>query len=157
LAAYQHLRTAAWAANAWEGSERAGALEVLKAAARPKDGRWYGGSVLVDALMDDADLEAAWQAAVDGYADPRQWPALAVRIRDEKPAGALTVCLRRIEPLREQTGDSTYERMAQLLHSARACHRALGTEAESATYLASLRADQKRQRKLLATLDPHGL
>ncbi|TDU74861.1 hypothetical protein [Streptomyces sp. KS 21] len=157
LAAYQHLRTAARAANAWEGAERAGALEVLKAAAQPKDGRWWGGSVLVDALMDDADLEAAWQAAADGYADQHQWLALADRIRDKKPADALTVYLRWIEPLRKQTGDSTYERMAELLLSARACHRTLGTEAEFATYLASLRADQKRKRKLMATLDLHGL
>ncbi|MET9686867.1 hypothetical protein ABZY81_00070 [Streptomyces sp. NPDC006514] len=157
LAAYQRLRTAARAVDAWEGSERAGALEVLKAAAQPKDGRWYDGSVLVDALMDDADLEAAWQAAAEGYADQRQWLALADRIRDKKPADALTVYLRWIEPLRKRTGDRTYERMAELLLGARACHRILGTEAEFATYLTSLRADQKRKRKLMATLDLHGL
>ncbi|WP_406187440.1 SWIM zinc finger domain-containing protein [Streptomyces sp. NBC_01006] len=157
LAAYQHLRTAARAANAWEGSERAGALEVLKAADQPDNRRWYGGSVLVDALVDDADLDAAWQAAADGFADERQWLALADRIRDKKPADALTVYLRWIEPLRKQTGDRTYEHMAELLLGARACHRTLGTESEFATYLAALRADQKRKRKLMATLDLHGL
>ncbi|MEU9305618.1 SWIM zinc finger family protein [Streptomyces sp. NPDC048269] len=157
LASYRHLRTAARAAGAWECSERAGALEVLKAADRPEKGSWFGGSVLVDALMDDADLEAARQAAADGYADQRQWLALADRIRDRQPADALTVYLRWIEPLRKQTGDSTYERMAELLLNARACHRLLGTEAEFATYLAALRADQKRKRKLMATLDQHGL
>ncbi|WP_371675563.1 SWIM zinc finger domain-containing protein [Streptomyces sp. NBC_01276] len=157
LAAYQHLRTAARAADAWERIERDGALEVLKAAAQPDNGRWYGGSALVDALMDDADLEAAWQAASDGYADQRQWLALADRIRDQRPADALTVYLRWIEPLRKQTGDSVYERMAELLLSARACHHTLGTEAEFATYLTALRVDQKRKRKLMATLDQHGL
>ncbi|WP_327360132.1 SWIM zinc finger family protein [Streptomyces sp. NBC_01296] len=157
LVAYRHLRTAARTAGSWEGTERAGALEVLKASDRPVKGRWYGGSVLVDALMDDADLEAAWQAAADGYADQQQWLALADRIRDKQPADALTVYLRWIEPLRKATGDRTYERMAQLLLSARACHRTLGTESEFATYLAALRADQKRKRKLMATLDQHGL
>ncbi|WP_239516310.1 MULTISPECIES: SWIM zinc finger family protein [unclassified Streptomyces] len=157
LAAYRQLRTAARAAGTWEGSERAGALEVLKAADQLNKGRWYGGSVLLDALMDDADLEAAWQTAADGYADQRQWLALADRIRDRRPADALTVYLRWIEPLRKQTGDSTYERVAELLLSARACHRTLGTEAEFATYLAALRADQKRKRKLMTTLDQHGL
>ncbi|MEU3776091.1 SWIM zinc finger family protein [Streptomyces sp. NPDC032472] len=157
LATYQHLRTAACAAGTWEGIERDGALEVLKAAAQPANGRWYGGSALIDALMDDADIDAAWQAAADGYADQRQWLALADRIRDRRPADALTVYLRWIEPLRKQTGDSTYERMAELLLNARACHRALGTEAEFATYLTALRADQKRKRKLMARLDQHGL
>ncbi|MCY0941430.1 SWIM zinc finger family protein [Streptomyces antarcticus] len=157
LAAYRQLRTTARVADAWEDTERAGALEVLEAAARPQKGRWYGGSVLVDALMDDADLDAAWQAAADGYADQRQWLALADRIRDRRPADALTIYLRWIEPLRERTGDSTYERMAELLLSARACHRTLGTESEFAAYLAALRTDQKRKRKLMATLDRHGL
>lgn len=157
LAAYQHLRTAARAADAWEGTERDGALKTLKAAAQPKKGPWYGSSALVDALIDDGDLEAAWQAAADGYADQRQWLALADRIRDKRPADALTVYLRWIEPLRKQTGDSAYERMAELLLSARACHRTLGTEDEFATYLSALRADQKRKRKLMSTLDRHGL
>ncbi|MFG2231319.1 SWIM zinc finger domain-containing protein [Streptomyces sp. NPDC048723] len=157
LAAYQYLRTAARAAGAWDGSERAGALEVLKAAAQPQKDQWYDGSALVDALMDDADLDAAWQAAADGYADQQQWLSLADRIRDGQPADALTVYLRWIDPLRKQTGDSTYERMAELLLSARSCHRTLGTEAEFAAYLAALRTDQKRKRKLMATLDQHGL
>ncbi|WP_442480710.1 SWIM zinc finger family protein [Streptomyces kutzneri] len=157
LAAYRHLRTAAREAGTWVDTERADALEVLKAADQSQKGRWYGGSAVVDALMDDADLEAAWQAAADGYADQRQWLALADRIRGRQPADALTVYLRWIEPLRRQTGDSTYERMAELLHSARSCHRTLGTEAEFTTYLAALRADQKRKRKLMATLDRHGL
>ncbi|WP_051833210.1 SWIM zinc finger family protein [Streptomyces katrae] len=157
LAAYQHLRTAARAAGTWEGTERAAALEVLKASDQPMKGRWYGGAVLVDALMDDADLEAAWQAAADGFADQHQWLLLADRIRDGQPAEALTVYLRWIEPLRKETGDRAYERITQLLLSARACHRILGTESAFAAYLAALRADQKRKRKLMAMLDQHGL
>ncbi|MGW4684005.1 SWIM zinc finger family protein [Streptomyces sp. NPDC004244] len=157
LATYQHVRTAATAAGTWEGAERADALETLKAAARPGEGRWCGGSALVDALWDDGDLDAAWQAAADGYADQQQWLALADAVRDQRPADALSVYLRGIEPLRRRTGDGTYARMAELLLGVRACHRALGTEAEFAPYLAALRADQKRKRKLMAVLDQHGL
>ncbi|MBT2457595.1 hypothetical protein J7E98_23295 [Streptomyces sp. ISL-86] len=158
LAAYQDLRTEARTADAWDGAERTGALEVLRAAAAPpKEGRWYGGSGLVDALMDEGDLDAAWQAAAEGYADQQQWLALADRIRERRPADALAVYLRWIEPLRKQTGDATYERMTELLLSARACHRTLGTEGEFATYLATLRADQRRKRKLMAMLDQHDL
>ncbi|MFD0265438.1 SWIM zinc finger domain-containing protein [Streptomyces sp. NPDC127106] len=157
LAAYRDLRTAARAAGTWDGTGRADALAVLRAVAQPPKGRRYDGSVLVDALLDDDDLQAAWQAATDGHADQRQWLALADRIRDRQPADALTVYLRSIEPLRKQTGDGTYERLTELLLSARACHRALGSETEFATYLAALRADQKRKRKLMAVLDQHGL
>ncbi|MET9692167.1 hypothetical protein ABZY81_27405 [Streptomyces sp. NPDC006514] len=157
LAAYRHLRTAARAAGTGEGAERADALQVLRVVAQTKNGRGCNGSVLVDALMDDNDLRAAWQVATDGYADQRHWLALADRIRDPQPAHALTVYLRWIEPLRKQTGDTTYERLAELLLSARACHRALGSEAEFATYLAALLTEQKRKRKLMAILDQHGL
>ncbi|MET9608063.1 SWIM zinc finger family protein [Streptomyces sp. NPDC006512] len=157
LATYSHLRTAARTAGAWEDAERTDALTVLKAVAQPKTGHGYSGSVLVDALIDDVDLDAAWQAAEDGYADQRQWLALADRIRDQRPADALTVYLRWIDPLRTRTGDTAYERMAKLLLSVRACHHSLGTEAEFADYLATLRADQKRKRKLMAILDLYGL
>ncbi|MFF4387256.1 hypothetical protein ACFY0G_10825 [Streptomyces sp. NPDC001552] len=44
-----------------------------------------------------------------------------------RSADALTVSLRSIEPLRELTGDPAYERLAELLLSARACHRTRGT------------------------------
>ncbi|MFD7256199.1 SWIM zinc finger domain-containing protein [Streptomyces sp. NPDC059874] len=155
-AAYRHLRTTARAAGIWEVAERAGALEVLKAA-RPREVCRRDGSLLIDALIDDNDFQPAWQAATDGYANERQWLALAGRIREQQPADALGVYLRCIEPLLEQTGDSTYERLAQLLLGARACHRTLGTEAEFVTFLAALRGDQKRKRKLMAVLDRHGL
>ncbi|MFD7626956.1 SWIM zinc finger domain-containing protein [Streptomyces sp. NPDC059851] len=157
LAAYQDLRTAARAAGTWEGAEREGALGALGAAGELRKGRGYDGSPLVDALIDDGDLQAAWQAATDGYADRRQWLALADRIRDRQPADALTVYLRWIEPLRGQTGDRAYERLTELLLSARACHRTLGTGPEFDAYLSALRAEQKRKRKLMALLDRHGL
>lgn len=46
--------------------------------------------------------------------------------------------------------------MRPLLH-ARACHLALGIEREFTAYLASLRVELKRRRKLMTILDRHGL
>ncbi|MFI6146562.1 SWIM zinc finger domain-containing protein [Streptomyces sp. NPDC051109] len=157
LTAYQHLRTAARAAGCWEEAERTRALDALRADARPGENVGHPGSALVDALLDDGDFDAAWDAATEGYADGSQWLILADRTRDHRPADALAVYLRLIGPLLTRTGDATYERLTELLLSARACHRALDTEYEFATYMTTLRTAQKRKRKLTALLDRHGL
>ncbi|WP_329283986.1 SWIM zinc finger family protein [Streptomyces sp. NBC_00691] len=157
LAAYQDLRTAARAAGCWDAPQRSAALDVLRAAARPHQGLGHSGSALVDALLDDGDLDAAWEAAVDGHADSRQWLTLADRVRDRRPAEALTVYLRLITPLLALTGDATYEKLTALLLSARACHIALGTRDTFTAYTTTLRAVQRRKRKLMTLLDQHGL
>ncbi|WP_232247820.1 SWIM zinc finger family protein [Kitasatospora azatica] len=157
LAAYGKLRDAARAAGTWD-IERATALDLLRTDADQGRGRgWYGdGPVLIDALIDEGDLDAAWEAA-PGRAGTRQWLTLADRVRDRRPADALEVYRRAIEPLKQVTGDGNYQQMATLLLNARACHRALGTETEFATYLAALRADQKRKRNLMKILAEKGL
>jgi uncharacterized Zn finger protein len=73
------------------------------------------------------------------------------------PAASLVVYRRLIDALKTHTGDGAYERMAQLLESARACHSGLGTEAAFDAYLRALRDDQKRNRKLIRVLDAHQL
>ncbi|MFK4144950.1 SWIM zinc finger domain-containing protein [Streptomyces sp. NPDC004065] len=155
LVAYQQLRAAARTAGCWE-STREAALAVLREDACRDRGAWYRGPVLLDALLDDGDLDAAWREAAD-RADDRQWQWLADLSRERRPADALAVYLRLIEPLKEPTGDRVYERMAQLLLNARDCHRAMGTEAEFTAQLAGLRAELKRRRKLMTLLDRHGL
>ncbi len=74
-----------------------------------------------------------------------------------RPADALAVYLRQLKPLREQTGDRVYERIADLLVRARDCHRRLGTEPEFDRYLRYLRLEQKRKPKLMSILDARGL
>ncbi|MFE2277768.1 SWIM zinc finger domain-containing protein [Streptomyces sp. NPDC059454] len=156
LLAYQQLRAAARAADSWP-AEREGALALLRAdAERPRQGR-YGGSVLVDALLDDKDVDAAWRAAARTGAHDRQWLTLADRARATRPADALGVYLRLVEPLTKETGNTVYERLVGLLLSIRDCHRRLGTEDEFAAYVTALRTAQKRKRNLMRLLDEHGL
>jgi hypothetical protein len=116
------------------------------------------GSVLVDALIDDGDVDAAWRAAED-RADERQWLVLADLVREEHPADALRVYLRTIEPRTRRTGDGDgdYQEIARLLLLARDCRRRLGAEDEFTAYLAAPRAAQKRKRKLMRILDQQGL
>lgn len=155
LAAYQRLRAAARACGSWE-AERPAALDLLRADAAGQGSR-CGGRGLLDALLDDGDPEAAWQAAADGYADDRQWLTLADKVRDQCPADALPVYLRLIEPLTKITGDANYQHIARLLLGARACHRKLGTPQDFTAYLTALRTEQKRKRNLMKILDQHGL
>ncbi|MFJ3505500.1 MULTISPECIES: SWIM zinc finger domain-containing protein [unclassified Streptomyces] len=155
LTAYRQLRTAAGAADCWE-TERAAALATLEEDAPRERGGRYGGPVLIDALLDDGDLDAAWRQAA-GRADDRQWAQLADLSRDTRPAEALDVYLRLIERSKEPTGDRAYEHLARLLRAARDCHRALGTEDAFAHLLADLRRELKRRRKLMTVLDRHGL
>jgi uncharacterized Zn finger protein len=155
LAAYQQLRSAAQSAECWE-AERVAALAALREDARRARGGRYGGPVLIDTLLDDGDVDAAWREAV-GLANDRQWEHLADLSRETHPAEALAVYLRLVERLKEPTGDRAYERLARLLLGARDCHRALGTQEAFTDYLAGLRAELKRRRKLMSILDRYGL
>ncbi|MDO0911777.1 hypothetical protein QQM39_13230 [Streptomyces sp. DT2A-34] len=156
LLAYQQLRAAARAADSWP-AEREGALALLRAAAERPQQSWYGGPVLVDALLDDKDVDAAWQAATATGAHDRQWLTLADQARATRPADALSVYLRLAEPLTKETGNTVYEQLVGLLLGIRDCHRRLGTEDEFARYVTALRTAQKRKRNLMRLMDEHGL
>ncbi|MBD3008406.1 SWIM zinc finger domain-containing protein [Streptomyces sp. 5-10] len=156
LIAYQQLRAAARAGDCWP-AEREGALALLRADAEQQQHSRYGGLILIDALLDDKDIDAAWQAAIETGADDRQWLTLADQARAARPGDALAVYRRLAEPLTQQTGNAIYEQLTSLLLSIRDCHRRLGTQDEFTTYLTALRADQKRKRNLMRLLDQHGL
>lgn len=156
LLAYQQLRAAAQAADCWP-AEREGALALLRADAEQQQHSRYGGPALIDALLDDKDIDAAWQAATETGAHDQQWLTLADQARAARPADALGVYRRLAEPLTKQTGNAIYEQLTSLLLSIRDCHRRLGTQDEFTTYLTALRANQKRKRNLMRLLDQHGL
>jgi hypothetical protein len=117
---------------------------------------WSEGPGWISALIYDGDVGAAWDAAA-GVASDRQWLTLADLIGSDRPADALPVYLRAIEPLRSQTGDPVYQQVAVLLSKIQYCHQQLGTAPEFVAYLVALRADQKRKRNLIKLLDQSGL
>jgi uncharacterized Zn finger protein len=159
LANYQALREAATSSGLWD-AERATALDLLRkdaAVPRPTWSPWaWGGPVLIDALIDDGDLEAAWTAAQD-TASEAQWIRLANASVTDRPADALAVYLNVIERLTQNTGDAIYRQIAAHLLAARACHEALGTPEEFRRYMTLLRMAQKRKRNLMKILDQNGL
>ncbi|MGW7380442.1 SWIM zinc finger family protein [Streptomyces sp. NPDC054794] len=156
LTAYQQLRAAARAADCWP-AEREGALTLLRAEAERRQQGRNGDPILVDALLDDKDVDTAWQAATQTGAHDRQWLALADQARAHRPADALGVYLRLAEPLTKQTGNAIYEQLVSLLLSIRDCHRCLETEDEFTVYVTALRTAQKRKRNLMRLMDEQGL
>ncbi|MEU0742686.1 SWIM zinc finger family protein [Streptomyces sp. NPDC006134] len=152
--AYRQLRTAALAADCWP-AEREEALALLRTAARRPGSP--EGPVLVDVLLSDEDLDAAWRAATETGAHDRQWLTLADRVRPDRPADALGVYLRLAEPLTEQTGNAAYEQLVSLLLNIRDCHHRLGTPDEFTTYVTALRTAHRRKRNLMRLMDEHGL
>jgi uncharacterized Zn finger protein len=166
LANYQALRQAATTTGTWP-AQREQALDLLREDVRcaraPLGGylahrsAWgWDGPVLVDALLDDGDLDAAWSAAGDGSPEA-QMLRLADASVTARPADALAVYRKAIASLKSLTGDRVYQRIAALLLSARACHEVLGTTDEFRRYLALLRMEQKRKRNMMRILDESGL
>jgi uncharacterized Zn finger protein len=151
LGRYGSLREAARKAGCWD-TERAAALDLLREAPPGK----ALGTLLIDALIDDGDAEAAWRAA-DRRATDRQWLTLADLVRVDRPADALGAYRRAIDSRTQITGDDNYREIARLLLLTRDCHRRLDTENEFAEYLTSLRTTQRRKRNLMRILDQHGL
>ncbi len=82
---------------------------MLRADAGAHSQSRYRGPVLVDVLLDDKDLDAAWQAAIGTGADDTQRLVLADLARASRPADALGVYLRLAEPLKQRTGSPVYE------------------------------------------------
>ncbi|MFF0451447.1 SWIM zinc finger domain-containing protein [Streptomyces sp. NPDC004609] len=155
LFAYRQLRAVAQAADCWQ-AEREQALGLLRAdAGRSRKG--HADPTLVDALLDDKDVEAAWRAANETGAHDGQWLILADQARADRPADALAVYLRLTEPLTRQTGNAVYERLVSLLLSIRDCHHRLGATNDFTTYITGLRATQRRKRNLMRLMDEHGL
>lgn len=159
LANFGALRSAATNSGLWD-AEREAALGLLRKDAAAVRGKTlsfpWAGPVLIDALIDDGDPDAAWIAAQDIASEP-QWVRLANASADSRPADALAVYLKVIEGLTQKTGDAVYREIAAHLLAARACHEALGTMDKFRQYMVVLRMGQKRKRNLMAILDQSGL
>ncbi|MET8181598.1 SWIM zinc finger family protein [Streptomyces sp. NPDC005336] len=107
LLAYRALRAAARADGRWD-AERPPALELLRADAEEgRKSRWGGGAVLIDALTDDEDFDAAWIAA-PVLATSDQWLRLADASAAARPADALAVYVRDVVARCQYTGDGSY-------------------------------------------------
>lgn len=112
-----------------------------------------GHSVLVNVLLWEGDVQAAWEAAHNGGCMEGVWLALARQRAQEHPRDAIPVFSRQIEASVEMTKRDGYEQAVRLLTEVSGYYERVGASAEFADYVRSLRAAHRRKRNFIAALD----
>ena len=142
---YAHLRAAAQRLGGWD-SERGLARKVL-------GDRDPAG--LIDAALDDGDVDAAWVTAHGDDCDPgtKQWLRLAKAREPQAPADALAVYLRAADSTLEETSKRAYQEAIRILKAAKRAAALAGEESIFTTRLGELREDHRRRPSLIALLD----
>ncbi len=147
---YSLLRRAADAVDAW-GIER----DAARLALRERD---LGG--LVDALLDEGDIEGAWDVA---HEDPDWDPGSHRRLRLAeareawRPEQALPWYLLVADEMLLETGRRSYARAVPVLKHARRAAEAADESEWFATRIADLREHHRRRPTLIAMLNKAGL
>jgi len=147
---YRALRTAAEGLEAWP-LEQAAARATLQRADVPG---------LVDALLDDGDVDLAWTAAVAAPQDAvgfNLWLRLAETSQQDRPADALAVYQRLADEVLERAERRAYRSAAWILQRAQAAAQAADMLDEFTDYLARLRERHRRRPTLIAILDKANL
>jgi uncharacterized Zn finger protein len=150
-ASYGMLRTAAEAVGAWAGRRQA-AREALKAAGS----RYGGSSELVEALLAEGDVDAAWSAAVEGGCNDSLWVRLADARAESHPEDALTVYEARLGDALEPASQDAYQTVVRLLGRMQPVMERLGRERQFQDRVSSIRQEYKRRRNLLQLMDSAG-
>ncbi|GAA4536740.1 SWIM zinc finger family protein [Amycolatopsis samaneae] len=160
LTNYQELHRAAGGKfAAW----RKRAVEKLRA--RPVSTEWFapmphgsaGHSVLVEVLLWEGDVPAAWKAATSGGCRDDLWLRLARERAKTRPGDAIPVLLAAVDQAIRLMGRDHYQRAAQLLVEARELFKRCGQTAEFKAHMTDLRAAHKPKRALREELNRVGL
>ncbi|MGH3908455.1 MAG: DUF6880 family protein [Pseudonocardiaceae bacterium] len=159
---YQRLREYGEANGSWR-RWRERALDELRQQPRlatpPPPTKGYewprprGHSVLVNVLLWEGDVQAAWEAAHDGGCVEGVWLSLARQRAQQHPRDAIPVFCRQVEAAVAVTKRESYEQAVSLLSEVSGCYERVGASAEFAEYVRSLRADHRRKRNFIAALD----
>jgi uncharacterized Zn finger protein len=163
LEEYQRLTSHADRAGGWKTWREKALAFVREDIARRKEeaersyfARPVDHSTLVEILLWEGEVEAAWREAKEGGCSERLWMELADRRAREYPEDSLSIYEARIEPLVEQTNNAAYEQAYELLLKTRTLMRGLGREQEFEEYVELLREEYKRKRNFMKLLEQLG-
>lgn len=163
LAAYQRLHGYAVQAGTWP-ERRAEALTLLRG--QPKitvpdvGNRWHsppGHSTLVQVLLWEDDVNAAWQAAQEGGCRPPLWLELARRRAEQHPADAIPILQREILAAVDGAQRAHYRTAAGLAGELRRYADRAEQGLELDEWIRSVRMDNRRRRALQDEFDQAGL
>ena len=118
--------------------------------------RFKAGAVLVQLLMAEGDLDAAWEAA-DQYGPGYAWRELAVRGAALRPVAAANLYRPQLEQDLRYPNSAVYPDVAATLLTMRGLYEQGDRGEDFADYLAKLRNDYARRPALMKALDAKGL
>ena len=161
LGAYRRLRACAESCDVWP-YERDPALAGLRDAidrqrrqTATSRSPWqrHDGSTLVEILLSEDDVDAAWKTAETYGCRADLELQLAKRRADEHPADALAVYRRHLDRALEPAKDHAYAEVVRLLTLMRPLHQRLGQDAAFDRLVTEIRTGYKRRRNLIKRLD----
>ncbi|MBE8518140.1 SWIM zinc finger family protein [Amycolatopsis sp. H6(2020)] len=127
---------------------------TLLAGERPAETPWWPGrSTLVEILLAEKEIDAAWQAATEGGCAEDLWLRLARERAKKHPADAIPVLLRTADAAIAGANRDAYRTGAQLLAEAKKLFARCGREQEFAEHLAALRHRHRARWALREELD----
>ena len=140
-------------------AERQGGWSHEREAARAVLGACDVGG-LVDALLADDDIDAAWDAATDADTETigdQRWARLAEAREATEPAAALGVYLRLIDSTLQTADRGAYRSASKQLKRAQKAAAAAGLTEEFDVHLTALREQHRRRPSLIEIFDKAGL
>jgi len=151
LSNYSSLKAAAVELSVWPVEQPA-----ARAALEVRDRRG-----LIEALLDDDDLDLAWATATSTPVETvgqQLWMRLAQQREPDNPADALSVYLRVADEVLEERADrAAYQTAAKILKTARDAATTTELRNQFQTHVAQLREQYRRRPSLIKILDKAGL
>ncbi len=133
------------------------ALTLLRSTPPLKDPWQPGRSLLVEILLLEDSIDAAWRAAVDAGCSQELWLRLARARAATHPADAIPVLLRAADRAIDGKNRDSYRTAAGLLREARPLFTHSDQDQHFLDHLAALRATHRPKRALREELDRAGL
>jgi hypothetical protein len=118
--------------------------------------RVAAGAVLVQLLLSEGDVDAAWQAA-DRYGPGWAWRELADRGAQARPVAAADLYRPQLEQDLRYPNSKLYPDIAATLATMADLYERGGRSADFASFIAQIRQDYGRRPSLMKALDAKGL
>lgn len=110
-------------------------------------------STLVEILLWEKDIEAAWQEAKQGGCHDFLWLRLAELREKNYPADAIEVYKEQVGPIVRQTNNNAYREAVGLIKKIQKLMKKLGWNKQFQEYISCIRTEYKRKRNLIAMID----